>query len=168
MNNATRIRPRFRYLSSLSAADIIDFVKEGVTHTDDVEAGYMQHHVYLRIPDKDMHYWSPELHLTLDETEENTVVRGVIGPKPKVWTMFMFFYSGVIVLFMFGSAIGVSQWWLGLDAPWLWSMPAAALLGAIIFVAAKIGQNLGKAQMHKLINFVDDILDKGELKTKVE
>ncbi len=167
MSNATRIRPRFQYKSSMKLSEILSFLKKDIQVSDEVEAEYMQHHVYLRIPEKDLHYWSPELHLTIDEQEEDTLVRGVIGPKPKVWTMFMFFYSGVIVLFMFGSAIGVSQWMLGLDAPWLWSMPASTLMGLGIFIAAKIGQRLGKAQMQTLIDLVDGVLDRGENKTRV-
>ena len=27
----------------------------------------------------------------MEETEEGTLIRGLIGPKPSVWTMFVFF-----------------------------------------------------------------------------
>lgn len=118
----------------------------------------MQHHIYLRIPPKAQYYWSPELHLTLEANDGGTLVRGIVGPKPKIWTMYMFFYSGVIVLFMFGSAMGISQWMLGLDAPWLWSMPASGLLGLLIFAAAKIGQKMASAQTLRLKNFMKQVL----------
>ncbi len=119
-------------------------------------------HAYLKIPDREQSYWSPELHVTVEETERGALIRGVVGPKPRIWTMFMFFYSAIIVLFLFGSALGISQWMLGMDAPWLWSIPASVVLWLLVFFAAKYGQRKGNRQMARLRNFVDMILEEAE------
>jgi NADH:ubiquinone oxidoreductase subunit 6 (subunit J) len=78
--------------------------------------------------------------------------------------MFMFFYSGVVVLFFLGASMGVSQWMLGMDAPWLWSIPACILLYLSILAAAKFGQFRGRKQMIRLWRFLDHAIDEGEKK----
>jgi hypothetical protein len=144
----------------LSADEVIKKIENKLRSSNtDVAGSILQHHAYLKIPEKDQHYWSPEFHITVEETETGSLVRGVIGPKPKVWTMFMFFYSGVIVLLAFGSAMGVSQWMLNMKAPWLWSIPAALLLWLGVYLAALYGQHLGHEQTIKLQDYLKDCLN---------
>lgn len=155
-----RIRPRCRYTVELPADDVMKLIESQLRKgNENVTGSILQHHAYLKIPDKDQHYWSPEFHITVEATDEGSLVRGVIGPKPKVWTMFMFFYSAVIVLLIFGSALGVSQWMLNMNAPWLWSIPAALLLWLGIYAAAIYGQNLGHKQTVLLQDFLKECLD---------
>lgn len=136
--------------------------KQGVT------GNTLENHAYLRIPEEAQHYWSPEFHVTVEKQEEGSLVRGVVGPKPKVWTMFMFFYSAVIVLFFLGMAMGVSQWMLGMDSPMLWSIPACIGLWIAIVLAAKFGQYKGKKQMLQLWHFLDQAVDLGEKKASTK
>ena len=72
------------------------------------------------------------------------------------------FLSRVIVLFFLGTAMGVSQWMLGIDSPMLWSIPACIILWILIVVASKIGQQKGKKQMIRLWRFLDHAIDLGE------
>jgi len=125
----------------------------------------LENHAYLHIPKDEQHYWSPEFDITVEETEEGTLVRGVVGPKAKVWTMFMFFYSAVIVLLFLGVTMGVSQWMLGIDAPVLWGIPACLLLWILILSAAKFGQYKGKSQTERLWFFLEDAVDRAEKTT---
>lgn len=157
-----RIRPRYKRITDLPSCQVIDQILEGLIAKKGVAGSTLENHAYLKIPDKDQHYWSPEFHVTVEKMDDGTLVRGVIGPKPKVWTMFMFFYSAVLVLFFLGVAMGVSQWMLGMDAPWLWSIPACVGLWLLVVAAAKFGQLKGKAQTGILWRFVDDAVDRGE------
>jgi hypothetical protein len=157
-----RIRPRYRRVSRLAPEEVIAQILEGLKAKNGVAGSTLHNHAYLRIPEEEQHYWSPEFHVTVEELEEGSLVRGVVGPKPKVWTMFMFFYSAVVVLFFLGASMGVSQWMLKMDAPWLWSIPATVFLWFLILAAAKFGQYKGQSQMNRLWQFVDDALDKGE------
>jgi hypothetical protein len=70
--------------------------------------------------------------------------------------MFMFFYTAVLTLWFFGSSYGVIQLWLGMAAPFLWSIPLGAVGVAIVFGAAQFGQRKGREQMQVLLNFMED------------
>lgn len=161
-----RVRPRYKRESDLPSCQVIDLILEGLVAKKGVAGSTLENHAYLSIPKEDQHYWSPEFHVTVEKREEGSLVRGVVGPKPKVWTMFMFFYSIVIVLFFLGTAMGVSQWMLNMDAPMLWSIPACIILWILIVAAAKFGQFKGQKQMIRLWRFLDDAIDKAEVVAK--
>ncbi|MCB2208075.1 MAG: hypothetical protein KQH67_07230 [Bacteroidetes bacterium] len=155
-----RVRPRCRYIVDLPPVEVMKLIESQLRKSnDEVTGSILQHHAYLTIPEKNQHYWSPEFHITIEETETGSLVRGVIGPKPKVWTMFMFFYSAVVVLLAFGSAMGVSQWMLKMSAPWLWSIPVALLMYLGIYLAALYGQHLGHEQTILLQDYLKKCLD---------
>ena len=157
-----RVRPRYRRITHIPPCQVIDQVLEGLIAKKGVVGNTLENHAYLRIPKEDQHYWSPEFDVTVEKYEKGALVRGVVGPKPKVWTMFMFLYSGVIVFFFLGVAMGVSQWMLGMDAPWLWSIPVCIGLWFLILFSAKFGQMKGKRQMVRLWKFLDEAVDRSE------
>lgn len=158
-----KLRPRSKFTTPLSVTEVMDSILKKLKQPSDVINGsILINHAYLKIHENKQHYWSPELHISVEETKNGTLVRGVAGPKPKIWTMFMFFYTAVIVLFIFGSAMGVSQWSLNMDAPWLWSMPAAIAAWLIIFGAAKYGQHKGSDQLLLLNTYMYDAIAEGE------
>ena len=160
---AIRVRPRYRRITTLPPCRVIDKILEGLVAKQGVTGSTLENHAYLKIPLDEQHYWSPEFHVTVEKQEKGALVRGVVGPKPKVWTMFMFFYSIVIVLFFLGTAMGVSQYMLGMDSPMLWSIPACFILWVLIVIAARFGQYKGKEQMTRLWRFLDHAIDEGEL-----
>jgi hypothetical protein len=50
-------------------------------------------HVFIRIPKSRYHFWSPELHLEVqEETYGCLLLKGLFGYKPAVWTIFVFFH----------------------------------------------------------------------------
>ncbi len=155
----TRLRPRYTYNSkdpkSVILEQIGDRLKE---NTFSLEGQVIQEHAFIRIPEKDQQYWSPELHIWVREEENETVVYGIMGPKPKIWTMFMFLYTAVLTLWFFGSSYGIIQLWLGMEAPFLWSIPAGLIGTAIVYGAAQWGQYKGKEQMLVLKSFMDNVM----------
>ena len=161
-----RVRPRYKRLTTVPPCQVIDQILEGLIEKKGVSGSTLDNHAYLQIPQEDQHYWSPEFNVTVEKQEKGALVRGVLGPKPKVWTMFMFFYSAVIVLFFLGLAMGVSQWMLGMNAPILWSIPACIILWVLIVLAAKFGQFKGRAQTEVLWRFIDEAIEAGEKKMK--
>ncbi len=159
------IRPRCSLSTTLSSEEVMQSIVSKLRENNEKVAGNtLLNHAYLKIPENEQNYWSPELHLSVEEVEGGSIVNGVVGPKPKIWTMFMFFYTGIIVFFLFGSAMGVSQWVLGISAPWLWSIPASVFLWLVVFMAAKFGQRKANKQMARLRNFVDLVLEEAENK----
>jgi hypothetical protein len=110
----------------------------------------VDNHVILKIPAKDQHYWSPQLTLELEDQNGETLVRGLFGPKPGVWTMFVFFYSSIGFLTLMGLIFGLSQMMLKMNAYGLWAVPIGGTILIGLFVVSKIGQKLSRAQMGQL------------------
>ena len=70
--------------------------------------------------------------------------------------MFMFFYTAILTLWFFGSSYGIIQLWLGMKAPFLWSIPLGILGLVFVYGAAQYGQYRGKEQMIILKQFLDE------------
>ena len=155
-----RIRPRYRRVTEKTANSIISSIVKELRQSKQIKGSTLENHAYLSIPEEEQKYWSPEMHVTVEALEEGCLVRGVIGPKPKIWTMYMFFYASVITLFFLGAALGFSQWMLKLDAPWLWSMPVCVVLYLLVIAAAKYGQYKSMKQMKRILDFLDDAVEK--------
>ena len=87
-----KLRPRSKFTSQMSVDQVINSILNKLKQPSDVIYGsILDHHAYLKIKENQQHYWSPELHISVEETKEGSLIRGVAGPKPKIWTMFMFF-----------------------------------------------------------------------------
>jgi hypothetical protein len=152
----TRLRPRCRIVTKISPDQVLERISKKLGESNArLEGQVVQEHAFIRIPENRQHYWSPELHVWAREQEGETIVYGVMGPKPKIWTMFMFFYTGVITSAFFGSSYGIIQLMLGMEAPFLWSIPLGILGIALVFGAAKYGQHKGREQMEELQGFLD-------------
>lgn len=156
----TRLRPRCRITSDKPTNELLEKIKKSVKkHSDSFEGEIVQEHAFIRIPKAFQHYWTPELHVWIREQDGESVVYGVMGPKPKIWTMFMFLYVGVITSTFLGGTYGIIQMWLGMDAPFLWSIPLGILGMAFVFGAAQYGQYKGRKQMEILKGFLYDTVE---------
>jgi len=154
-----RLRPHCKIQTKLPQEEVLDLLRKKLKEeTDLVHGQVVQSHAFLRIPENNQHYWSPELHVWVRTQDDSTIITGIVGPKPKVWTMFMFFYFVVLGLSFFGSIYGIIQWQLGMDAPFLWSIPAGIIGILLVYGAARFGQNKGKDQMHTLKDFLDQLV----------
>jgi len=155
-----RLRPRLRIISTFPQADVLDRIARKLTdEACNLEGQVVQEHAFIRIPENRQHYWSPELHVWVREQDGETIVYGVMGPKPRIWTMFMFFYTGVITSAFFGSSYGIIQLILGMEAPFLWSIPLGLLVVALVFGAARYGQFRGSEQMGELRGFLEEAVN---------
>ena len=153
---ATRLRPRCRIVTDQPKEQVLDAISLKLSkHSNLLEGQVVQEHAFIRFPEQKQHYWSPELHIWAREQDGETIVYGVIGPKPKIWTMFMFLYKAVLTLALFGASYGLIQFWLGMEAPFLWSIPLGILAVSLVYLAAKYGQHRGRDQMRELIDFLE-------------
>jgi len=124
-----------------------------------VRATIIDHHVVLDIIGEEVHYWSPQLNFRVEESPDDSsqsIVSGLIGPRPNVWTMFMFVYFSTGVIGFFVSSYGMSKWMLGHYTPWVWAFPIAILFMLTAYRAGKYGETLGKDQIEVLKQFVRD------------
>lgn len=114
-------------------------------------------HVILDIVGEAVHFWSPQLNFRVEESETmpgNTLVAGLIGPRPSVWTLFMFGYFGVGVAGFFVTSYGISRYMVGEFSWAIWGLPLAALFMLTAYQAGKIGERLGSEQVDMLKHFV--------------
>lgn len=102
------------------------------------------------------HTWSPWLSLQFGEgAGGEQLLSGRFAPHPNVWTGFMAAYGVLLMLAIFGTMFGLSQWTLHMS-PWgLLAAPLAMAVGALVYAAAIVGQRLGAEEMHVLRDFVD-------------
>ncbi len=149
-----QIRPRFRLTTTEKAAAIADKLRTGLRSENATCMGEAHSsYALLRIPNKDVHYWSPQLHVTFEETEEGTIVRGLYGPKPTVWTMFVFFYAIVGFAVLILSIVGYSHYKINGSIGLLWLIPVLVLLFFTLYAVAYLGKKKGYAHSEVLHRF---------------
>jgi len=155
--NITQVRPRFKIESKHSESEVIEKIKAALGQGDAKCIGTM-HHQYatIYIPTEDQHYWSPQLSLTISEEDGVTMIRGVYGPRPAVWTMFVFFYSIIGLAIMVLGTIGLSYMMLDRPAGILWWVPILSLLFLSLYLVSYSGQKLGHKQMGTLHHFFEE------------
>jgi hypothetical protein len=154
-----RMRPSFqRYVNcppSIAQRSLRSYV-------EDSESGYYgqfyPNHAILSVPEKQEHFWSPQLTLDFETADGGTLIRGLYSPRPSVWTMFMAMYAMVGFGGLIGLFFGASQWSLGMNATGLWSVPAALVLAGCVYLLSMLGQWLSRDQITALRSFAEGAL----------
>jgi hypothetical protein len=154
------LRPRFTFDLEVTPDEAIKAFEAKKKNTEDIVITHVDHHVFLKIPKHLQHFWSPQLDLEITSFEEGkTTLRGLFGPKPTVWTMFMFFHFAVASLFI---AFGIWAYTnASLDAPYLLQLVLMGLMVIVWFVlyfAGRMGKQAGKKEMLKLYGFMKKTL----------
>lgn len=157
-----RIRPRFTLLTNYTPEELFGMIKKHLeeSKTNCYAESLHKSFIVLKINKEEQHFWSPQLTLSIDKSEEGSSIRGLYTPKPTIWSMFIFFYTGIGVCILFGGLYGLARLSLNLEAPVLWAVPALLLLALLLYIVAQIGQKLGAQQMFNLHHFVENAIDK--------
>lgn len=161
ISNEIVLRPRFKIQlekNNQSALELFDKAKEEqnefiVTRVDD--------HVFIKFPKAKQHFWSPQLHLEINSEDENSsILHGLFGPNPTVWTMFMFLHFFVAVVFIGFGIWAYSNW--SLDDSYimqLFVMILMVILWFVLYFAGRLGRYKGKDEMHLLHDFMKKSLN---------
>ncbi len=150
-----RIRPRFRKQYDLSLETVEGIIKGKLNSNTDFSASLDSGHFTIRIKPEDRHFWSPQLALSLEEEDSKTLIRGLYGPAPNVWTIFLLAYLAIGVLSLFALFLGMSYWMLGQEIQILWALPILAVLALVVYFIAQFGQKLGAEQTFRLHQFIE-------------
>lgn len=154
-----RIRPRFKHLVKEAQSDLENRIIHALKAANkSFEYDFRQGYINLKIHRQELHYWSPQLTLTFETTEEGTIVRGLYGPNPNVWTVFFFGYVSLAFLFVVAAMWGFARWNLGLSAEILWSLPVFAAFELGLYLIAQFGQKIGAEQMFRLHLFYEQVV----------
>ena len=146
----SEMRPTFDVALPLPAEDAIDQMHKQLREEFRGCTQAAGRCVDLYVPEAERHFWSPHLSVQVEEAETGSRLHGRFGPHPEVWTLFVFLYAIVGVLVLVGAGLGYSQWLLGRALWGFLLIPAAGLLAVALYVASRLGQKLGRAQMSDL------------------
>jgi len=149
------IRPRFKKITPDPVSELLPRL-QGIIDDNPTElfGKIVHHHAVINIPTDQQHFWSPQLSLSFEEHEKGTLIRGMYGPKPNVWLLFMFLYFFLGFVALVALVIGISRLNLGLPAYILWSVPF--ILGGIfvLWFSGKTGRKLGNKQIWQIHNLL--------------
>lgn len=155
------VRPRFKIYLPNTIEDLTKKIKDSL-RTPKVQCrGKVIHgHITLFMPEEQQHYWSPQLSINIEDNDEGegSVLRGLYGPRPSVWTMFVFFYAAIGFAIMVISIIGFSRLTLEKSATILWFIPALCILFLTLYLVAYFGRKLGHDEMETLHVFLENAL----------
>jgi hypothetical protein len=155
--HSLQIRPRFKLMTQMSEMEIAQKVRASLNQEKAPCIGQMRKgFIALQLPIAAQHYWSPQLSMTIDEEDGETIIRGLYGPRPSVWTMFVFFYAVIGLATLVITMIGLVNLQLNESSKILWFVPALATVFLSLYLVAYSGQRLGEKQMSILKTFFEE------------
>lgn len=168
-----RVRPRIKRFTNHPVDAVLDCFHDALESNEfELDGTLLKNHVIVKIPDEIHHYWSPELQLEINENymkddeysdhNEKTMIRGFIGPRSTLWTMFIFFYIASGVLTLFGVVLGSSQQMLDQAVDGYWYAILGSIGLGITFIASQIGQKMGEEQTTMFLNLIKKACDNCE------
>lgn len=155
------IVPRFRLQIKCDEEEARAHVAKKIEEDPTVSGVRSMDMIFLKIPQSEQHYWSPEMSVRIeqDEFDEFPEASCLVGPKQSVWLMFIFFYGAIAVGTMFGGIYGMLEYSNTGFSHWLWVFPIGLILFLTVFFTTKIGQQKGRDQMLHLVSFLYHSLD---------
>ncbi|RLD26828.1 MAG: GTP-binding protein [Bacteroidetes bacterium] len=170
LTNEIVLRPRFKFEVKRNNQVALKLFEDAKNTQSDFIVSRVDNHVFIKIPKEKQHFWSPQLHLEISEIDNtSSSIRGLFGPNPTVWTMFMFFHFLVAVLFIGFGAWAYSNWSLensyGIQ---IGIMVLMTVLWFVLYFAGRLGGKKGMDEMFLLHGFMRDTLkgEVGNLKTE--
>jgi hypothetical protein len=155
------LRPRFSLELDVLPENVLSAFENVAKTQSDFIISRSDDHVFIRIPKHKQHFWSPQLHLEIYKIEEQpTILRGLFGPNPTVWTLFMFLHFMIATLF-----IGAGIWMytnIALKASFLFPMVTMIVLFIFwfaLYFSGRLGREAGKKEMRALHSFMYDTLN---------
>ncbi len=153
------VRPRFRMELEIPVSELEERLKNALQdESAPVRGRVIKGHATLYLPIAEQHYWSPQLGISFEENNKSTILRGLYGPRPQVWTMFVLFYSVIGFAAMVLSIFGLSYWSLGKPVTFMWWVPVLGALFLSLYLVAYYGQRLGKEQIKILDRFLKQVI----------
>jgi len=168
--NKVLLKPRFKLKFEENEEEILNKFKDNLK---DKNCKYcskiVNQHIIIDVPINEDHFWSPQLNVAIEKNEdEKTIVRGILGPKPQVWTFFMFLHFLVAVAFFVFLVIFYTKWSLNQD--YLFSMIMTIILPVVwiaLYIFGQLGKKFGYDQMVELHDFMMNTLDVKEEEQKI-
>ena len=160
ISNKIVLRPRFTLGLNADTNQVLEAFKAAKNSQDAIKINILDAHVFLKIPVAQQHFWSPQLHLeVLEITKTSCKIKGLFGPSPTVWTLFMFFHFVTASLFLGFGVWAYSNW--SLDTAFITPLLLMFLMVLVwisLYVSGRLGKQKGQEQMHELNDFMSTVL----------
>jgi len=156
-NSDIHLRPRFKMNFMESQQKLLAKFQGNVKNADcNYCVKVIDGHIVIDIPAEENHFWSPQLNIEIEQIDENrSIVKGLFGPKPQVWTFFMFIHFAMAVAFIGFSIIAYVKWSLKSDyTTSLIVTVALPILWVIMYFLGSLGKKRGHKQMDELHGFM--------------
>lgn len=152
---ALRLRPRFRYKVHNSADVTLKTLRFSFDNAAYRYKGqFLGENIVIGVSEKDEHYWSPVVSIQILQHNEGSLIKGLFGPKPDVWTFFALMRLAMITLAVFLGVIGMSQYMLDHE-PWaLWGLLGIGVLAVLVWLLGRSGRLKARSQVDMLKDFI--------------
>lgn len=162
-NSDIHLRPRFKIDIAESQKKLLTKFKDDLN--DDTCKYYsriVDSHIIIDVPKEEDHFWSPQLNIEIEQiNNQKSVVKGLFGPKPQVWTLFMFIHFAVAVTFIGFTIMTYVKWTIKQDYRFsLIMVIALPIFWFILYFFGRIGKRKGHKQMDELYTFMMKTLEK--------
>ncbi|WP_299670037.1 GTP-binding protein [uncultured Polaribacter sp.] len=160
-NNEFFLRPRFVIDLEESKETVLNrFSKSFKSDEIPFRGSIVDGHIFISVPKKEEHFWSPQLHLEIiEKSEQKALLKGLFGPKPQVWTLFIFIHFVIGVSFLGFCVLLYTK--ISLNEAIFFPvvmMVALPCIWMVLYFLGKIGKETGKPQMEALHNFMIQII----------
>jgi hypothetical protein len=160
-----KVRPRFKLYSVLQEKDVIEHLLVQIEEDNSVIGKKRLNRVDLSAPQNELHYWSPELHITIEENEDEvgTCLYCLLGPQQNIWLTFVGIYSIIGLVTFFGGMYALAKLQLGNPSYWLLLFPLAFILVLGVYLISYFGKKKGHKQSLHLLRFLYSALEGAEI-----
>ena len=162
VTNNMVLRPRFKLKLGTNNKTILKDFEALKSIQSEFIITRLDNHVFIKFPTEKQHFWSPQLHLEIDEVNEDScLLNGLFGPNPTVWTLFMFLHFMVAGLFIAFGIWAYTNWRLKTEYAIQLSLVALmVIIWFVLYFAGRIGKASSKKDMQSLNNFMYQVIDK--------
>jgi hypothetical protein len=161
--NRVLLKPRFRLELDQNQEAVLDKFKDNLAGEDCKFCSKISgNHIFLDVPEIEEHFWFPQLQVEVIKDEnDKTIIKGILGPKPKVWTFFMFLHFVVAAAFIVFFVIFYVKWSLEKDYQLAkYMLIGLPILWIVFYAFGQLGKKKGYKQMVELDDFMMKTLEK--------
>lgn len=154
------LRPRFKFEVLSNNETILKAFEKTKSEQTAFIITRIDDHVFIKFPKAEQHFWSPQLHLEINAIgKEKAMLHGLFGPKPTVWTLFMFLHFIVAALFLgFGIWAYANATLDNTYAIQVFLTLFMVVLWFTLYFAGRLGRAKGKPEILKLNDFMNKTL----------
>jgi len=161
-NSPIFLRPRFSIEINKSKTQLLKSF-EIAFHTKNCKykGKIVDGHIVIDIPQKENHFWSPQLHMEIEALNPSrSLAKGLFGPKPQVWTLFLFLHATVAFTFISVLIYAYTKWTLKENISLsIYILVGLPIFWFVMYFLGQLGKKTGHRQMQDLHDFMMVILE---------